>query len=239
MLLHLQGGEKMQGQKLRHELKYYINFSEYIALRQRLKAVTFPDGHVDQNGKYRVRSLYFDNIDDKALKEKIFGLNNREKFRIRYYNDDFSCVKLEKKSKINGLCTKKSTCLTKEQCKRIIAGDIQWMRYSEAPLLIELYSKMKFQQLRPKTLVDYIREPYIYGPGNVRITIDSEIKTGLTCTELFNQEVATMRAQDKGILILEVKFDEFLPDVIRDVIQLNNRQNSALSKYAVCRMYGC
>lgn len=228
----------MQDPKLRHELKYYINVPEYIALRQRLKAVTIQDRHVNEDGRYLVRSLYFDNIDDKALKEKILGLNNREKFRIRYYNNDFSYIKLEKKSKINGLCTKKSTKLTKEQCESIINGDNQWMRYSEDPLLIELYSKMNFQQLRPKTLVDYIREPYIFGPGNVRITIDSDIKTGLNCTELFNQEILTMRTHAKGTMLLEIKFDEFLPDLIKDIIQINNRQSTAFSKYAVCRMYG-
>lgn len=228
----------MQDSKLRHELKYYINVPEYIALRQRLKAVTIQDRHVNEDGRYLVRSLYFDNIVDKALKEKILGLNNREKFRIRYYNNDFSYIKLEKKSKINGLCTKKSTKLKKEQCESIINGDIQWMKYSEEPLLIELYSKMNFQQLRPKTLVDYIREPYIFGPGNVRITIDSDIKTGLNCTKLFNQEILTMRTHAKGTMILEIKFDEFLPDLIKDIIQINNRQSTAFSKYAVCRMYG-
>lgn len=228
----------MKDIKLRHEVKHSINTSDYIALRQRLRVVTKQDPHVDDTGRYRVRSLYFDNLDDKALKEKISGVNNREKFRIRYYNEDFDYIKLEKKSKINGLCTKKSTMLTKEQCEKIINGNIQWMMSTEDPLLVELYTKMNFQQLRPKTLVDYIREPYIYKPGNVRITIDSEIKTGLNSKELFNKEVATMRTHDKNFIILEVKFDEFLPEIIRDIIQVNNRQHTAFSKYAVCRVFG-
>lgn len=233
------GGEVLMIElKLRHELKHNINVSDYIALRQRLRAVTKQDQHVDENGKYKIRSLYFDNIDDKALREKINGISNREKFRIRYYNDDFEYIKLEKKSKMNGLCSKRSTTLTKVQCEKIIDGDIQWMRNSLDPLLIELYTKMNIQQLRPKTLVDYIREPYIYEPGNVRITIDSEIKTGLNSKELFNQDIATLRAHSNKVMILEVKFDEFLPEIIRSVIQVNNRQNSAFSKYAVCRLYG-
>jgi hypothetical protein len=228
----------MKELKLRHELKHCISVSDYIALRQRLRAVTKQDSHVDANGKYKIRSLYFDNLDDKALKEKINGENNREKFRIRYYNDDLNYIKLEKKSKINGLCAKKSVRLTKEQCEQIINGDIQWMMNSEDPLLVELYTKMNFQQLKPKTLVDYIREPYIYKPGNVRITIDSDIKTGLNSKELFNKDVATMRTRNDNIIILEVKFDEFLPEIIKDIVQVNNRQYSAFSKYAVCRVFG-
>ena len=92
--------------------------------------------------------------------------------------------------------------------------------------------------MRAKTLVDYIREPYIYIPGNVRITIDSEIKTGLNSKDLFNQDIATMKTNSNNIIILEVKFDEFLPQVIKDIVQVNNRQLSAFSKYAVCRIYG-
>lgn len=228
----------MQDLKLRHELKHNINFSDYIALSQRLRVIAKQDPHVRENGRYKIRSLYFDNIEDKVLQEKLNGVNNREKFRIRYYNNDLDYIKLEKKSKISGLCSKMSTFLTKEQCESIINGDTQWMRYSNEPLLVELYAKMNFQQLRPKTLVDYIREPYVFEPGNVRITIDSEIKTGLNSKDLFNQDVATMRTNSSNIIILEVKFDEFLPEIIRDIIQVNNRQSSAFSKYAVCRVYG-
>lgn len=225
-------------QKLRHELKHTINISDYIALRQRLKAVAKQDPHAGEDGKYKIRSLYFDNLHDKALLEKINGVNNREKFRIRYYNDNYDYIKLEKKSKINGLCAKVSTKLTKEQCEKIITGDINWMKESGQPLLVELYTKMKFQQLKPKTIVDYIREPYIYEPGNVRITIDSNIKTGINSKELFNHDIATMRTHSNNVIVLEVKFDEFLPSIIRDIIQVNNRQNVAFSKYAVCRKFG-
>lgn len=228
----------MKEMKLRHELKHRISISDYLALRQRLKAVAKQDPNVDENGKYKVRSLYFDNVDNKALIEKINGLNNREKFRIRYYNEDFDYIRLEKKSKVNGLCSKRTAGLTKEQCEKIIEGDIQWMRRSGDPLILELYAKMNFQQLRPKTLVDYVREPYVYTPGNVRITIDTEIKTGLSSKELFDQDIVTMRTNSRNVIILEVKFDEFLPQLIKDIIQVNNRQQSAFSKYAVCRIYG-
>ena len=228
----------MKNQILRHELKYYINMSDYFALHQRLKVIADSDSHAGMDGKYRVRSLYFDNIDDKALREKIYGVNNREKFRIRYYNDDFSFIKVEKKSKTNGLCNKISVSVTKEQCEEIIDGNIEWLKSSNKPLLTELYAKMYYQQLKPKTLVDYIREPFVYKPGNVRITIDSNVKTGLNSKDLFNQNVPTMITNCEGTVILEVKFDEFLPEIIRNIIQIKNKQCSSFSKYAVCRIYG-
>jgi hypothetical protein len=227
----------MKELKLRHELKHNITASDYFALRQRLKAVAKQDPFVDGTGRYKIRSLYFDNIDDKALREKFIGINNREKFRIRYYNDNTQYIKLEKKSKVNGLCSKKSAILTMEQCQKIIDRDIQWIRYSKDPLIFELYVKMNFQQLRPRTLVDYAREPYVYQPGNVRITFDTDIRTGLNSKELFNRDTSTMSTNLNSKIILEVKFDEFLPGIIQDIIQLNQRQNSSFSKYAVCRMY--
>ncbi|ACL74636.1 polyphosphate polymerase domain-containing protein [Ruminiclostridium cellulolyticum] len=228
----------MERLKLRHEIKHEISTSDYIAVQHRLKYIAGKDPNADQSGRYKIRSLYFDNVDNKALKEKIIGLNNREKFRIRYYNGDTRHIKLEKKGKINGLCYKKSTRLTVEQCEQIISGDIKWMRFSDDLLLLELYTKMNFQQLRPRILVDYVREPYIYKPGNVRITFDSGIKTGLNSKELFNQQTVSMNTHAVNKIIMEVKFDEFLPEIISDIIQLGQRQSSAFSKYAASRIFG-
>lgn len=227
----------MKNQKLRHELKHTINLSDYFVLRQRLSLIAQPDPHTGKDGRYRVRSLYFDNIDNKALREKLDGVNNREKFRLRYYNDNTASINLEKKSKINSLCGKEATRITKAQCEWLISGDIEWMKYCSNNLLLELYTKMHYQQLRPTTVVDYMREPFIYGPGNVRVTIDSEIRTGLYSKDLFNQDLPTLHTSTGGIIILEVKYDEFIPDIIRDIIQTENRRASAFSKYAVCRTY--
>ena len=225
-------GEKM---KFRHELKQEISYIDMLALRQRLKAVMKNDSHAT-NGKYEIRSLYFDNLNDKALREKIDGVNIREKFRIRYYNGDTSLIKLEKKSKINGLCRKESVNLTVEQTKAIINGDYKWMAESEEVLIRELYLKMKQEGLRPKTIVDYIREPFVFEPGNVRITLDYDIRTGLNSVDFLNDSCITITVANSPI-ILEIKRDEYLPDIIKDIIQLNAGRIGAFSKYAACRMY--
>ncbi|MBQ9648487.1 MAG: polyphosphate polymerase domain-containing protein [Oscillospiraceae bacterium] len=225
-----------QGRKFRHEWKIEITPSDRIAIRQRMMAVAKPDKHA-VGGKYLIRSLYFDNAADKALREKIDGVNMREKFRIRYYNGDKSVIHLEKKSKINGLCNKLSAPLTAGEAQSIVDGRIEWMAADERGLVRELYAKMRSQGLRPRTIVDYDREPFVFGPGNVRVTLDYNIRTGLNCTDFLDVNCATVPAGDAPI-ILEVKWDEYLPDIIRDAVQLPGRRANAFSKYAQCRIYG-
>ena len=222
--------------KYRHEWKHVLNTGDLLILRQRLRAVMESDPHAI-DGKYYIRSLYFDNPDDKALREKIDGVNMREKFRIRLYNCDSSVIHLEKKSKRNGLGTKYSAVLTAEQAQKIVDGDIDWMLRSDHPLIQELYCKMRYQGMRPKTIVDYTREPFIFRPGNVRVTLDYDIRTGLGCTDFLNPDAVTIPAGDAPILI-EVKSDEFLPSIIRDLVSIPDRRVGSFSKYAQCRIYG-
>ncbi|PHV69270.1 molecular chaperone [Sporanaerobium hydrogeniformans] len=222
----------------RHEIKHLINEADYLAISKRLKFIAHVDKNAREGKDYKIRSLYFDNYSDKALNEKLLGINNREKFRLRYYNDDTSFIRLEKKSKYNGLCSKVSTFISKEKCNLLIEGEIDFLKESTEPLFNELYVKMKTQLIKPKTIVDYVRQAYIYEPGNVRITFDKSIKTGLFAVDFLNTEKLTVETLDKRYIILEVKYDAFLPQIIADCIQTNERRATAFSKYAVCRMYG-
>ena len=220
----------------RHEWKHVLNVGDLLILRQRLQAIMESDPHVT-DGKYQIRSLYFDNLEDKALREKIDGVNMREKFRIRLYNCDPSVIHLEKKSKRNGLGTKYSVSLTAEEAQKIVDRDLDWMLNSDRPLVQELYCKMRYQGMRPRTIVDYSREPFIFRPGNVRVTLDYDIRTGLDCTDFLDPEAITIPAGDAPILV-EVKWDEFLPSIIRDAVSISNRRVGSFSKYAQCRVYG-
>ena len=219
----------------RHEWKHEISYTDLLVLRRRLQAVTDPDPHA-VDGKYMVRSLYFDNASDKALREKLDGISRREKFRIRYYNNDLSLIRLEKKSKAGGLGNKQSAPLSPIQTQAIINGSLNWMSDSPENLICELYAKMKIQGLRPKIIVDYIREPFIFNPGNVRITLDYNIRTGFYCSDFLSPSCITIPAGNAPV-ILEVKWDRFLPDIIRDAVQLPGRRVTAFSKYAQCRIY--
>jgi len=220
---------------LRHEWKHRIAPGDLPILRARLGTVLAPDPYA-VGGSYHIRSLYFDTPADTALREKLDGVNVREKFRIRCYNKDFSLIHLEKKWKANGLGTKEKAKLTPDQVRAILTGDWDWMPRSQDALIRELYVKMTLQGLRPKTIVDYTREPFVFGPGNVRVTLDYDLRTGLRCTDFLDSDCVTIPAPDDAA-ILEVKWDQFLPDVIRDLVQIPGRRTAAFSKYAACRMY--
>lgn len=220
----------------RHEWKHVINASDMIAIRQRLRAVAQTDANA-KDGKYVIRSIYFDNFSDRALREKLDGVNRREKFRMRYYNGNLSEILLEKKTKWNGLGTKERALITADEAQRIIDGDTEWMLASEHALVQELYVKMQGGGLRPKTIVDYTREPFVYAAGNVRVTLDYDIRTGLHGTDFLDPDCVMIPAAGAET-IMEVKWDAYLPDVIRDAVQLGSRMSGAFSKYAACRMYG-
>lgn len=221
--------------KLRHELKHTIAPGEDLILAGRLRKIFPHDAHADDCGSYRVCSLYFDTPADTALRQKVDGVNRREKFRIRYYGGDLSFIRLEKKFKINGLCGKRSTKLTAEQVRLLLSGDMDFLLNGDT-LMQELYSKMKGQQLAPRTIVTYDREAFLFAPGNVRITLDRNVRSGLSSLDFLNPGLPHTPVSDR-MTVLEVKYDEFLPEIVKMAVQVPNTQASAYSKYAVCRKY--
>ena len=252
-----------QDRQYRHELKYKISYPDYLAMRSRLRPVMKADPHASAGGRYLVRSIYFDNLNDKALREKIDGVAKREKFRIRYYNDDLSYIVLEKKMKIGSLCLKYSAPITEEECRKILSGgrssvtdggrsstidggrgsmrngDLSFMKEHPQELVRELYAKMTCQLLRPRVLVSYTREPFIYQAGNVRVTFDSDIRTSLFHQEFLTKEAAGISATDEPQdVYLEVKFDAFLPEVVQDLIRVKGIRQHAFSKYSASRRFG-
>lgn len=219
--------------KFRHEYKHQINLADIYGLKARLSAVARHDPHACDDGTYFIKSLYFDNYMDKALKEKVDGVNKREKFRIRYYGTDTSFIRLEKKSKINGLCNKVSCKITAEECQKIIDGNFEFLLGGKHELMRELYAKMKYQLLRPKCIVAYTRECFVYPSGNVRVTLDMNICGSNNVKEFLNPDLKFLQLYHNSIL--EVKWDEYLPQIIRDCVQVKSRRSAAFSKYAAVR----
>mgnify|MGYP000091069060 CR=1 FL=1 len=218
----------------RHELKFNINYADVIELRERLPFVVKPDEHSAPEGGYRIKSLYFDNYNDKALKEKINGTDRREKFRLRLYNNDTSFIRLEKKSKENGLCYKKSSPISEKECSQLLEGNFDVLREKDDPLCMELYAKIRCQQLRPRNIVDYRREAFVYRMGNVRITLDYDIRTSWNIFDFLGAEPAPVPVWEG--YILEVKYDNFLPEIIRAIVSLSSRSCTSFSKYATARI---
>ena len=223
----------------RHELKYQISFADYLAIRQKILPIMKVDKNTDDNGRYFIRSIYFDNIDDKALREKINGVQKREKFRIRYYNDDLSFISLEKKMKQNNLCRKLSEEITEDECRSILDDKIDWLMEHPSELVREFYCKMKMQQLRPGVVVSYLREPYVYEAGNVRVTFDSKIRTSLYHKNCLENEIEDIPATDSpNQIVMEIKYDAFLPKVIQSLVQTDGIRQQAFSKYRMSRRFG-
>lgn len=228
----MQKADKIQ---MRHELKYPLGRGEYEALRRRCALVMERDRHADASGGYSIESLYFDDLADSALLANYAGISFREKFRIRRYGGNNATLHLEKKLKRGGLGTKFSAPMTAEELDALLHGNTSWMMKRSDSLIQELYVRMKTEQLRPKTIVTYRREPYVYGPGNVRVTFDYDIRSGICATDMLNG--AVLVPANPGLVLMEVKWDDYLPDIIADIIQEQTLRVSAFSKYASCRQY--
>jgi hypothetical protein len=227
----------MKALEYRTELKHIITLQDSLIVRSRLKPVMKLDPNAGINGKYKIRSLYFDTAEDKALMEKIDGLPIREKYRIRFYNNNEKLIRLEKKSKQNGSASKSGTTISKEQVIQIIGNDNNFLPKSSDPFLQEFYWKVKSERLLPKIIVDYDREAYICHWGNVRVTLDTRIKSSLGSMDVFNPNLINVFSVDPGLCILEIKYDHFIPDFIQDLVQLNSCSATSASKYVACRNY--
>ena len=222
---------------LRHELKYHITPAELTVLRGVLKPVMQLDPNGNENNEYHIRSLYFDTINDDALEEKIAGVGNRKKYRIRIYNFSDKVIKLECKSKYGDLISKQSVSIPRELAEQLIAGDPDGLQRMRHPLLHDVYREMRTRLLRPAVIVDYVREAYIHQAEEVRITFDKQVRTGLYSVDIFNPQIPTYPVFDDPVEILEVKFDEFLPGYLQSILSGVTAQRSAISKYTWCRRY--
>jgi hypothetical protein len=225
--------------RLRHELKYYIDYLQYQLLRKKLAAVLKPDPNAGPDGRYHIRSLYFDDFKNTALAEKMSGVPRRKKYRIRIYNCCDECIKFERKSKWDQYVFKESVRLTREEADRIIAGDVAFLADSKNPLLKSFYLESRSRLLRPVVLVDYQREAYVHPVGNVRITFDIGLRTCMGSLAFFDPNACTMGVSEEQGIILEVKFDDVLPQHVRGLFPNTIRPRSAIGKFVLCRSTKC
>jgi len=222
----------------RHELKYYINYRDYALLRGVLKALMPLDPHAGPNGDYHIRSLYFDDAYETALVEKMAGYDVRNKYRIRIYDFSDEVIKFEKKMKRGQYIAKTSIRLSREECEALIAGDCDCLLGREEPLAGEIYLKMKNSLLRPRVIVDYYREAYVSQFENVRVTFDKDIRASLMLTDIFDPKAPVVSVLEPGTMVLEVKFNKYLPPFIQSALNnVNAAQRSAVSKYVLCRKF--
>lgn len=221
----------------RHEFKYLCSYGELRMIQSRLQGLMPLDPHVGEAGIYNIRSLYFDDYYDSYFSENEAGTDPREKFRIRIYDHSSARISLELKRKERGKTQKISCPLTEEECRALMAGELLEIRKDMPALFRKFLLLMRTRLLRPKVIVEYERVPYIYPHGNVRITLDENIRASNRVDLFLEDEIPLRPVLPAGQHILEVKYDEYLPDPIYRTVQLPNLRTTAFSKYYLCRMY--
>lgn len=226
------------GSKYRHELKFLCGDGELLLLENKLRAVMRRDAHAGSGGTYRIRSLYFDTTDDACYRENLDGTDPRYKYRVRIYNGSDEVIRLEKKITAHGMKRKDSCLLTVQQCTALEEGSEIRGVSQDQELLGEFLTERRARLLQPRVIVEYVRTPYVYPVGNVRVTFDRDI-TSSPGHGLLREHLPTRPVLPPGTQVLEVKYDELLPGAIGEILQRGqDLRRISFSKYALCRRYG-
>ena len=224
-------------QKYRHEYKYVCDEMQIAIIQARLRPILNLDTHTLKQGSYTIRSLYFDDPHNSCYFENEHGTDPREKYRIRIYNSNTARISLELKRKERGKTLKTSCMITEEQCKILMRGDLLPDDPSYPPVLQKLLLQIKTRNFQPKIIVEYLRIPYVYPIGNVRITLDKDISSSTCISSFLDPDIPKRPIMPLGKHVLEVKYDELLPDYIHTLLQIPQLQHTAFSKYYLCRKF--
>ena len=217
---------------LRTEDKYLISYEEYILLRQRLNQILQHDNN-NPNQHYKISSVYFDDINNSDYWSSVYGNPIRSKFRVRMYDDNPSLIKFEKKTKIYNQCKKDSCRISQEQLRHLLNGenDLLFANEKDGQQLFLIFRR---RALVPKVIVSYMREAFVYPTGNVRITFDMDMMYSSHCESFGVSNENYYYADDKGI-VMEVKYDQFMPNFLINILELGHFNAVSNSKYCICR----
>ena len=222
----------------RHELKFFCTETELQWIEHKIKHVCRKDPHVGEEGVYRIRSLYFDTYDSRCYLENEDGADNRAKYRVRIYDASDAVIKLERKGSLRDRKYKESCNITRKQCEQMIQGKTVENILPQQMVLQEFLLQRQMELLKPQVIVEYVRTPYIYPVGNVRITFDRFI-TSSSSEEFFGERILGRGILPEHMHLLEVKYDEVLPVAIWELLNSSAcLTRTSFSKYALCREYG-
>lgn len=222
--------------KYRTEWKYVCDEYQLDLLENKIRAVLGEDSHAHHR-KYRIRSLYFDDYINRCAFDNDSGSSRRFKWRIRYYDDDNSFIKLEKKEKKMDLCLKRVSVIKRQECEAIMEGKISDVLWNTDDRLVKEFCIDQMNRLfRPKIIIDYERTAYVEDVGNVRITFDKNISGSLEKDMFLQGDYLRYPVQEKGKHVLEVKFDDVLPHHIERILHSENLQRNTFSKYYLGRL---
>lgn len=218
---------------MRYELKYIITPAQYVLLKSRLRPFMQIDEHADSDNNYFIRSIYFDSEGYEAFHEKNEGVQNRMKYRLRFYNGEAGNCRLECKIKENTRIEKKSVLITGETAELLLGTKVDLEEHKPDSLVGELQVRIRNRCFRPVVVVDYLREAYIYPISDVRITFDKEMAAG-TVEDCLTKGRCISNILPCGQMVLEVKYDRYIPDHISRIISSIRPVQTAASKYVMC-----
>ena len=222
-----------KAERYRNEWKYLINNAQKELVCKRLSPFLHLDKHA-QNGGYMIRSLYFEDMYKSSYEEKDAGVLKRKKYRIRIYNCSDASIKLERKKKYGAYIYKEAAKLTKDEVYKILDGDYGFLLKSDNSLLREFYHECTSNMMRPRTIVDYEREPWVLDEGTVRITFDKDVRAAVGSYDIFDSTLPTLPVLEPGKCVMEVKYTEFMPRVLNEVLPDRASEFTAVSKYVLC-----
>ena len=230
MTTHRRGG--------RRELKFLISYAEYLQLKSRVSALLNYDVNAGENG-YFIRSVYFDDICESAYYQKLAGFGERKKYRLRSYNKSPDYITLERKEKFNLWVDKENAVIDRDVCNSLIAGDFSVLEGREEQVCREVYSQFRASGFHSSVIVDYHREAFVYPVSNLRITFDKNLHAGgITGFSMFEEDdgvYVTVPAFINNSVILEVKYDEYVPEFVRSIIPSFTGVPISISKYCRCK----
>lgn len=214
----------------RNELKFFVSTAYSSLLFSRLSAAMSMDRHTVSLGKYRIRSLYFEDAAFSCYFDKLNGLENREKYRIRFYNSDLSYIRLEKKEKRGKLCLKNYEVIRADLAQRLLSFDPK----PTGGELFDLFCrKIRYESFRPSLFVDYERSAFLHPAGNVRITLDHNVCASKYVSSL-TDDFSPIPVLEPGTSVLEVKYDEFFPPYLSKLLEDIPKQSASISKFCLC-----
>ena len=219
----------------RNEWKYQVSGAQLAVLAARLTPLLRPDGH-HRPGGYAIRSLYFDDFDNSCLRENEAGVDDRRKYRLRLYNGSAERIQLEIKEKLHGKTHKSSCLVSAGECREIMAGRPPAIGAGTPAPRNLLSIAMRTAGMAPKVIVEYERTAFVGRSGNVRITFDRNISACVQLGSFLEPKVHLTPILPAGQHVLEVKFDEFLPDYVAQALELGKLRQTAFSKYYLCRL---
>lgn len=219
----------------RHEIKLLLEKPDYLAMRTRLRALLEPDPNAGPDGEYFIRSLYFDDLAKHSYFEKLAGVADRKKYRLRVYGLSDSVIKLECKEKRGELIRKRSLGIRRDAADALIKGDFSPLREYDSALAKEVLSLHTGKGLMPSVVVDYDREAYLYPVSNVRLTFDKALHAGFSCADVFDPNLPTLPVFEREQVIFEIKYDDVLPKHLQLILADSHGSKLALSKFTLCR----